>query len=98
MMTFLMNSKSTKTNEIVCDIELVYPYEMARHTIHSLALIKNIRIIQSFMNATVVRVGIPIELFQQWYGTSPVKGLYPAPSGADSFINSVLVRKIIDNA
>jgi|ETNvirnome_2_130_1030620.scaffolds.fasta_scaffold62276_2 hypothetical protein len=81
--------------EAVCDIELETPYEGCRQTVHRLAIIKKIRIIQSFMNATVMRVGIPVSLFEQWYGVKPEMGLYPSPKGASGFIVSVRVRKVV---
>ena len=81
--------------EAVCDIELETPYEGCRQTVHRLAIIKNIRIIQSFRNATVMRIGIPVSLFEQWYGVKPEEGLYPAPKGAESFITSVRVKRVV---
>ena len=80
--------------EVICDVELEFPYENSRNTVHRLSLIKKIRIIQSFRNATIMRLGIPIDLFEQWYEIEPELGLYPPPKGADSFMHSLRVRQI----
>lgn len=88
-----MNLESTEAKEITCDIELQKPFERSRNTVHRLATIKTMRIIQSFRHASVIRVGMPLELFHKWYGVEPERGMYPPPAGAETFIVSIKVRK-----
>lgn len=82
--------------EAVCDIDLESPYENSRQIMHALAIVKKIRIIQSFRNGMVMRVGVPVDLFIQWYKVRPEKGTYPPPKGADKFITAIRVRKLRD--
>jgi len=81
--------------EAIVELILVYPYNQSIATIIEFVQTWGLKIVSLNTNSNKAQIIIPSKKFKTMFHMNPKKGEFPVPSGAESFIESVLVKDII---
>ena len=79
----------------IVEFSLVYPYQKSAPILIEFANIWRFGIIDVGTFKDKGTLSIPRDKFKQIFHSNPQKGGYEVPSGAESFVESVLVKDVI---
>jgi len=81
--------------EAIVELTLVYPYGLSTATVVELVKTWGFKIINLNTNSNKAVISIPRAKFKTMFNTNPKKGEFSVPSGAESFIEAVLVKEVV---
>ena len=81
----------------VLKLKIKHPYRDSFATLLDFCNLWSCNVIQGGSRNKTAKIGMPAVKFKKIFGTNPVVGEYAVPLGAEHFIISIKVIKIITN-
>jgi len=81
--------------KVIIELELVFPYNQSMGTLVEFCCVWQSLMLSAGTNKAKAIISMPSVHFKKMFGQNPRKKVYPVPSGAESFIESVKVKDIL---
>ena len=82
---------------VICDARLVEPYSIAISRVYSLGIIKGWHVLKASTDDDYIQVAFPIDLYREYFDSSPVKGkMLETIPGMGKIIDNLIIVDIKD--
>lgn len=89
------NIRYIKMIRVIIELQLIFPYKLSMGTLVDFCSLWDSTLLHGGTKKIKARFSMPLVHFKKIFGTNPTKKEYPVPSGMESFIESLRVRKIL---
>ena len=80
---------------VIIELQLVFPYKLSMGTLVEFCSLWDCVLLHGGTKKIKARISMPHIHFKKIFGTNPKKQEYSVPSGMESFIESLRVKKIL---